>query len=126
MRLSYNKGGRGATICPGAEECIPAMKMFPHPAPETPPAIPLVDNPFAPEILSTGIAGFSIINGVITLTLENVRCDHSRAQPELERVVIARLAMSVPGAQAFLTGLYQFLSQHGVNPLHAEGAATCQ
>ena len=74
---------------------------------------------FAPEIATAGVSGMSVINGVVTITLESVRCDHSKATPELERVVVGRLAASIPAAQALMTGLYEFLGQHGLNPLVA-------
>ncbi|MBI0475824.1 hypothetical protein D9601_10715 [Sphingomonas sp. MA1305] len=102
--------------------------MFPHPTPQPvpQPAVPLIDNPFSPEIVANGVSGLSVINGIVTITLETVHCDHSKAEPQLERVVVGRVAASVPAAQALMTGLYQFLAQHGLNPFHDAGGATCQ
>lgn len=101
------------------------MQMFPHPVPRPDAALSLTDNMFAPEIAVAGVAGMAVINGVVTITLESVRCDHSKPLPELERIVVGRLAASVPAAQALMTGLYEFLGQHGLNPLTAP-AGTCQ
>lgn len=103
--------------------------MFLHPAQQAAPGIPLVDNMFAPEILATGVAGLSVINGIVTITLESVRCDHSGNRADLERVVVGRTALPIPAAQALLAGLYQFLDQHGLNPLSTagkDGNPTCQ
>jgi len=102
------------------------MNMFPHPAPPTPNAVPLIDNPFAPELFATGVSGLSVINGVVCITVESARCDHTKAQPAMERVVIGRLALSVPAAQGLLAGLFEFMGQHGINPLVTNGNVTCQ
>lgn len=93
------------------------MQMFPHPKPQPEPEFPLVENAFAPELLATGAAGMSLINGLLTITLESLHCDHSKTPPPLERVVVGRLAMPAASAQALLVGLHHFLGQHGLNPL---------
>lgn len=98
------------------------VKMFPHPKPE-PDHIPLVDNLFAPEILAMGISGLSVMNGIVTLTLESLRCDHSKSNVSMERLVVGRLSLPIPAAQTLLTGLHQFLGHHGLNPLEP---VTCQ
>lgn len=71
------------------------MTMFPSNLPLFP-ECPLVDNMFAPEILAAGVSGLAIISGIVTVTLENGRCDHSRRQPTLERVMVGRIAMPIP------------------------------
>ncbi|BBD03555.1 MULTISPECIES: hypothetical protein [Sphingomonadaceae] len=101
------------------------MKMHPPIQPPLP-EIPLVDNMFAPEILAGGLTGLSLLNGIVTVTLENPRADHGRPDPSLERVIVGRIGMPIPTAQALLCGLYQFLSQHQVNPLAAETEMRCQ
>jgi len=100
--------------------------MFPPPIPPASNTIPLVDNPFTPEIFATGVAGLSVINGVVCITVESARCDHSKPQPSLERVVVGRIALSVPAAQTLLTGLYDFMGNHGINPMMSTGTPTCQ
>ena len=75
---------------------------------------------FAPEILAGGLSGLSFVNGIVTITLENPRADHARPDPALERVVVGRVGMPVPAAQSLLCALYQFMSQHRINPLMAE------
>ena len=64
-----------------------AVKGLPAPEPVAAPQPPLVDNLFAPEIFTTGTAGFANLSGVIVVTLQSVRCDHSREQPAVERFV---------------------------------------
>jgi hypothetical protein len=98
------------------------MKMYPPIEPE----VPLIDNMFTPEILAGGLSGLSLLNGIITVTLENPRCDHTRREAKLERVVVGRLALPIPAAQAMLSGLYQFLDQHGINPLTGAPVETRQ
>ncbi len=87
---------------------------------------PLIDNVFCPEIIAGGISGLSIFNGIVSVTLENARCDHSKTPPPLERVVVGRISMSVPAAQALLSVLYQFLNDHNLNPLAANAEVTTQ
>lgn len=103
------------------------MKMFPPvtPQPQPEPDIPLIDNMLAPELAVSGVSGMALINGVVTITLESVRCDHSKSPPPLERQVVGRIATPVAAAQALLLGLHQFLGQHGLNPLPAT-RETCQ
>ncbi|TCP33369.1 hypothetical protein [Sphingomonas sp. BK235] len=79
-----------------------------QPAPATP---PLVDNPFAAELFATGCAGFTHLGGTVVVTLESARCDHSGAEPLLERVVAGRIALTVAGAQALAAGLQEFLER---------------
>jgi hypothetical protein len=96
------------------------MKMFPPiTPPQTEPEIRLVDNTFAPEILVTGVSGLSLMNGVVTITLESLHCDHSKNPATMERIVVARMTQPVAAAQALLVGLHQFLGQHGLSPLTA-------
>lgn len=103
------------------------MKMFPPiTPPQTEPEIRLIDNTFAPDILVTGISGFSLVNGVVTTTLESLHCDHSKSPPPMERVVVARLTTPIAAAQALLVGLHQFLGQHGLSPLTAAPTETRQ
>ncbi len=85
---------------------------------------PLIDNPFAPEVFATGFAGMSHMNGVITLTAESTRCDHSKPEPVPERVVVARLTLSIPAAQALVANLNDFLERqgHGLTKAIAGGA----
>ena len=60
------------------------MKMHPPIQPPLP-EIPLVDNMFAPEILAGGLTGLSLLNGIVTVTLENPRADHGRPETRTTR-----------------------------------------
>ena len=82
----------------------------------------LIDNPFTPEIYANGLAGFANIGGLIAITLESGRCDHTRAQPVLERVVVGRLVLPVTTAQALVAALNNFFEQHGMSPSEAIAA----
>ncbi len=98
------------------------------PAPVLQPAAPpLIDNLFAPEIFASGFSGFAHLNGVIMLTMESVRFDHSQTKANVERVVVGRVTMSVPVAQGLVAALNLFLEQQGFSPSRAlAGDATFQ
>lgn len=105
-----------------------AIKGVPKSEPITAPESPaLIDNPFAPEIFATGFAGLANLNGVIVLTLESARCDHTRQPPSVDRVVVGRIALTSAAAQDLVAGLNQFLEQQGLSPSKAlAGGATFQ
>ncbi|MGU3392338.1 hypothetical protein [Sphingomonas sp. M1A8_2b] len=96
------------------------IKGIPTSAPMPSQELPaLIDNPFAPEVFATGLAGFANLNGVIVVTLESARCDHALQPPSLERVVVGRIALTSVAAQALVAGLNQFLEQQGLSPSKA-------
>lgn len=100
-----------------------AIKGVRRSEPIVAPALPaLVDNPFAPEIFATGFAGLANLAGVIVLTLESARCDHTREPPAVERVVVGRIALTCGAAQDLVAGLNQFLEQQGLSPSKAIAA----
>lgn len=80
------------------------------------PMPPLVDNFGAPKMFATGVSGVGIVHNTVLLTLEGVRCDHSRPEPTIERIVVGRVALTTPAAQALVLGLNDYHSQHGVSP----------
>lgn len=53
----------------------------------------LVDDPRAPEIYAVAATGFFNANGVISITLESARADHSKSPGPINRVVVGRLVM---------------------------------
>ena len=73
--------------------------------PDEPPVVTFMDNPHAPSLFCDGAVGFFVFNGVISITLEAARVDHSKNPGLVNRVVVARLNMSIPGAQALALGL---------------------
>ncbi|WP_310106553.1 hypothetical protein [Sphingomonas sp. BE138] len=85
-------------------------------------AVPVVDNPFAPELFMTGVSGFANLGGVVGITLESARADHSHPQPRPERMVVARLLMSIPTAQMLVTALNHYLEAQGHSPSKAMAA----
>lgn len=91
-----------------------AMKGGQPTDPVVAPAVPvLVDTLFAPEILATGFAGVANLGGVIVVTLERARCDHTREPPPIESVVVGRIAMTQGAAQDLVAGLNHVLQQQG-------------
>ncbi len=95
---------------------------FPRSQPEEPAQPSLIDNPFAPELFASGFAGFCHSAGMVQLTLDSVRCDHSRTHPVMERVVVGRVTLPIPVAQALVTTLNSFLEQQGCSPSQALAA----
>jgi hypothetical protein len=73
----------------------------------------LQDNPNAPEYYATAATGFFNANGVISITLESARADHSKSPGPINRVVVGRLVMPAAGAQAMAVGLFDFLEKQG-------------
>jgi hypothetical protein len=77
-------------------------------------AVPkLVDDPKAPELYAVAATGFFNANGVISITLESARADHSKSPGPINRVVVGRLVMPAAGAQALAVGLFVFLEKLG-------------
>lgn len=101
---------------------VSAKGPTPEPREAPKPVIPLIDNPFAPEIFATAFTGCANMNGVIGLTLETARCDHSHSPANLERVVVGRLVLPIPAAQQLVASLNAFLEQQGLSPSKAMAA----
>ncbi|MFK3891834.1 hypothetical protein [Sphingomonas sp. NPDC079357] len=100
----------------------PTLDRSPSAASPTAAMVPVVDNPFAPELFMTGISGFANLGGVVGITLETARADHSHAQPRVERMVVGRLLMSIATAQMLVTALNQYLEAQGHSPSKAIAA----
>jgi hypothetical protein len=79
--------------------------------------VEFIDNPLAPETFASGVSGFLITPGTIHITFESARVNHMLSPGPVNRVVVARLVMPVAGAQALAAGLYDFLKQHGLDPV---------
>jgi hypothetical protein len=76
----------------------------------------LLDDPKAPEIYAVAATGFFNANGVISITLESARADHTAKSPgPINRVVVGRLVMPAAGAQALAVGLFDFMEKQGFN-----------
>jgi hypothetical protein len=73
----------------------------------------LLDNPQAPEIFAVAATGFFNANGLISITLESARADHTKAPGPVNRIVVGRIVMPAAGAQALAVGLFDFLEKQG-------------
>ena len=82
----------------------------------------LLDNPFQQEIFATGVSGVANLDGVVVMTLECTRVDHSVTEPRVERTVVGRVAMSVTAAQLLVANLNNFLETQGLSPSRAVAA----
>ena len=76
-------------------------------------ATKLQDDTKAPEIFAVAATGFFNANGLISVTLESARADHSKSPAPVNRVVVGRLVMPAGGAQALAVGLFDFLEKQG-------------
>jgi hypothetical protein len=76
-----------------------------------------IDDLRSPEIFASDASGFFISEGVVRFTFESVRASHKDNPDPPARVVIARVAMPVPGAQRLLIGLYDFLRKNKLDPV---------
>ncbi len=83
---------------------------------EQPPRPAFIDDLHSIEIFASDASGFFLSEGVVRFTLESVRASHKDNPDTPSRVVIARLAMPVPGAQRLLVGLYDFLRKNQLDP----------
>jgi len=75
--------------------------------------VKLIDNANAPEVYAAAATGFFVNNGIISITLESPRADHSKSPGPVNRVVVGRLVMPAAGAQALAVGLFDFLEKQG-------------
>lgn len=84
-----------------------------------PPVIPVVfiDNPHAPEVFASDLAGIWVRNGNVHLTFESARINHEKTPGPVNRVVIARLVLPISAAQGLAASLYDFLKQQGYDPV---------
>lgn len=104
-----------------------APKPAPHltiaPAPEPSQAqtrtVHMIDDPQAPEFFTSRCCGFSIGQGNVTLTFESVRCDHFDPNGAMNRVVVGRIVMPIPAAQALVVELNGSLQANGLSPSRA-------
>ncbi len=77
--------------------------------------VKLIDNANAPELYAGAATGFFVNNGMISITLESPRADHTKSPTPITRVVVGRLVMPAAGAHALAVGLSDFLEQQGFN-----------
>lgn len=73
-----------------------------------------LDNPRAPDVFCNDATGFFLNEGCITITFEAAHVEHSTSPGPVNRVVIGRLVMPIPGAQRLALGLYDYLEKNGL------------
>jgi hypothetical protein len=76
-----------------------------------------VENLFAPELFASEASSFSIHSGVVTITLASHRYDNSMSPAALNKVVVGRIVLPPAGAKNLALGLYNFLSNNGLEPI---------
>jgi hypothetical protein len=84
-----------------------------------PPVVTFIDNPLAPELYSAEVAGFFVHAGNVHITFSSPKVNHVTTPGPINRVVVARLVMPIPGAQGLAAGLYDFLKVQGLDPIPA-------
>lgn len=78
--------------------------------------LPVVGNPFAPDILTDDALAFEFIDGSIRITLGAAKMVEPVPPSPMQMVVIGRLIMSVPAAQRLALGLFDYLKRQGHDP----------
>jgi len=74
----------------------------------------IIANPHAQDVFADAAASFSLIGGVVRITLTAVR--PLEVPGGSGHVVIGQLAMPLEAAQGLSVGLYDFLKGQGVVP----------
>jgi len=102
---------------PGAAKPV-AAEPAPGPA--------LVELPSAPDLFADGATGFFLHNGILRITFEVSRFDHSHANAPPLRVVVARIAMPAQSASGLAVNLFDFLKKMGIDPASVSSIPTMQ
>ena len=74
----------------------------------------VLENPMAEEIFADEALAFSLVNGVLRITLSSFRPTETGSAAA--HVVIGRLVMPTVGAQGLCVGLFNFLKEMGCDP----------
>ncbi len=99
-----------------------SAQRSPEPRLTAQPPAPLINDPHAPEVFTTGCCGLSIGPGTVTVTFESARCDHSDPNCAMQRVVVNRMVMPIQAAQALVLQLNDALQRSGLSPSKAATA----
>jgi hypothetical protein len=86
----------------------------------------IVDNLHAPEIYASEIAGYTIAQGNVTLTIATTRATWQDGNVSNKRVVVARIVLSLSAAQALSVELFDFLKKQDLVPAQNPGAGKMQ
>jgi len=89
------------------------------------PGLLFSDDLSAPEVFSTGAAGFGLLLGNVVITFESLRYNHDTPPRQPTRTVNLRLVLPVQSAQLLVLGLNDYLVKQGLDPTAAmKGDAT--
>jgi hypothetical protein len=80
--------------------------------PQDPPAIPLIENPLAPDIFADGFTGFFVVGNTLRVTLETIRANYTQAGAPPIRLVIGRLNLPLDRAEDLAKGILNLVAQH--------------
>ena len=70
-----------------------------------------IDNPHAPDVFADEAMGFFLTGGNVRITFVSYRVNYSASPGPVSRVVIGRLVMSLPAAEAMHRGLADFIAR---------------
>ena len=65
------------------------------------PPLPLVDNPFAPDLSADEAVGCHAIHNTLRITFASAKADHTTNPASKNRVVVGRLIMPLAGLEEF-------------------------
>ncbi|MDR3474500.1 MAG: hypothetical protein P4M09_22855 [Devosia sp.] len=72
---------------------------------------PLTHNPHSPDVFADSATGFFVFNGVVRVTFESARVNHTTSPGPIDRVVVGRLVMPIDAAEALAIGLLDFIKK---------------
>lgn len=78
--------------------------------------LPVIDNPLCPDIFADEALSFDNINGTIRVTFGVIKPQQPVPPSPHQFATVARLVMTVPGAQRLSLALYNYLESQGLDP----------
>jgi hypothetical protein len=75
------------------------------------PPVNLLDNSGGPNIFADNVAGWSLLNGSIRITLEATLANLVTSAGPINRVIIGRLIVPLDKAEEMATGLLDFIQR---------------
>ena len=83
--------------------------------------LPVVSNPFTPDIFADDAIAFDHIAGTIRITLGTLKMAEPAAPSPMQYVAGHRLVMTVPGAQRLAIALFDYLKKNGLDATEVLG-----
>jgi hypothetical protein len=93
---------------------------------KNPEALPLLDNPLAPDVFADEATGFFLAGNNVRITFSSYRVNHTTSPGPVGRVVIGRLVMPLMAAEALHLGLADFLERMKAQAEASSGPVTLQ